>query len=151
MSKLSDLSVLWKMGMIIFRVLPQLRDRRMYEVLWTMPSTELLSILKNLLRWCQKDGALRMECRASPWRSSWCIWWEVGTGGGSRRTDLSWASREGFRARERDFKDRVQGFKLGWLERRLIQQGQSAEANAHGPRSRAGQPSERWVSPSLKG
>lgn len=50
MSKLSDRSVLWKLGMIIFRVLPQLRDRRMYEVLWTMPSTELLSTLKNPLR-----------------------------------------------------------------------------------------------------
>lgn len=37
----------------------------------------------------------------------------VGTGGGSRRRDLSWASREGFRVRERGFKDRVQGFKLG--------------------------------------
>ena len=36
----------------------------------------------------------------------------VGTGRGFRR-DLSWASREGFRARERGFKDRVQGFKLG--------------------------------------
>lgn len=29
-SKLSDLSVLWKMGMIIFRVLPELKDKRMH-------------------------------------------------------------------------------------------------------------------------
>ena len=50
MNKLSDLAVLWKMGMMVFRVLPQLRNRRMYEVLWTMPSTELLPILKNPLR-----------------------------------------------------------------------------------------------------
>lgn len=50
MSKLSDLSVLWKMGMIIFRVLPELKDKRMHYVLWTMPSTVLLSILKHPLR-----------------------------------------------------------------------------------------------------
>ena len=40
---------------------------------------------------------------------------------------------------------------LGDLRGGLLQQGQSVEANTHGPHSRAGQLSESWVSPSLKG
>lgn len=76
----------------------------------------------------------------------------VGTGHGFRRRDLSWASREGFRAREREAsRTEPKVSSLGDLRGRLIQQGQSVEANAHGPCSRAGQLSESWVSPSLKG
>lgn len=64
--ELPDLFVLLKMGMIMLRVLSELKERRMHAMLWTVPCTVQLSALNTAsskATW--EDGAVRM-CQVCP-------------------------------------------------------------------------------------